>query len=249
LSNWRTGGFSSRAQHHGVTLQYLSQLLLTPWFSLFFVRMVNRLQHFAWAASFFFLSLISWGGVRLSSPGTSGTNWPIVPVPHVRWVWSILWNENCQKTPNYSEKTCPSVTLSTTNPTWPESGSDPDSRSEKLATELWHGPGGKLNIERKLLLWLCKRCNIARLWLSLGLNEWLTITLLNSLAFIATNGTGRQVIMSDEKVIWIRHCRLFQSSILPELQNGHLQKQVENWMIIEAWVATSLNSLIAVRFP
>jgi hypothetical protein len=33
-------------------------------------------------------------------------------------VWSIWWNENWQGKPKYSDKTCPSATLSTTNPTW-----------------------------------------------------------------------------------------------------------------------------------
>jgi hypothetical protein len=34
----------------------------------------------------------------------------------------------------YSEKTCPSVTLSTTNPTWPDPGSNPGRRDGKPAT-------------------------------------------------------------------------------------------------------------------
>jgi hypothetical protein len=34
----------------------------------------------------------------------------------------------------YSEKTCPSATSSTTNPTWPEPGSNPGRRSVKSAT-------------------------------------------------------------------------------------------------------------------
>jgi hypothetical protein len=35
--------------------------------------------------------------------------------------------------PKYSEKTCPSATLSTTNPTWPEPGSNPGRRGGKPA--------------------------------------------------------------------------------------------------------------------
>jgi hypothetical protein len=31
--------------------------------------------------------------------------------------WSNLWNEDWQGKPKYSKKTCPSTTLSTTNPT------------------------------------------------------------------------------------------------------------------------------------
>jgi hypothetical protein len=32
----------------------------------------------------FFLNLVSWGGLRLSSLGTPATNWPTVPVPDDR---------------------------------------------------------------------------------------------------------------------------------------------------------------------
>jgi hypothetical protein len=37
----------------------------------------------------------------------------------LRW-WRNWWNENWQGKPRYSEKTCPSANLSTTNPTWPD---------------------------------------------------------------------------------------------------------------------------------
>jgi hypothetical protein len=62
-----------------------------------------------------------WGGVRLSLLGMSANIWPIVPARDGRWwwVWSSRWNENWRGKPKYSEKTCPSATLSTTNPTWP----------------------------------------------------------------------------------------------------------------------------------
>jgi hypothetical protein len=33
---------------------------------------------------FSFLFFVSWGGVRLSPPGTPATNWPIVPTPDER---------------------------------------------------------------------------------------------------------------------------------------------------------------------
>jgi hypothetical protein len=38
--------------------------------------------------------------------------------------------------PKYSEKTCPSATLSTTHPTWPDPGSNPGRRGGKPATNL-----------------------------------------------------------------------------------------------------------------
>jgi hypothetical protein len=38
------------------------------------------------------------------------------------WWWWSWWNENWQGKPKFSGKTCPSATLSTTNPTWPDPG-------------------------------------------------------------------------------------------------------------------------------
>jgi hypothetical protein len=80
--------------------------------------------------------LVFWGGVRLSLLGTSANIWPVVPAPDDRWwrVWSSRWNEDWQGKPKYSEKTCPSATLSTTNPTYPDLGSNPCRRGGKPAT-------------------------------------------------------------------------------------------------------------------
>jgi hypothetical protein len=75
--------------------------------------------------------LVSSGGVRLNSLGTSATSLPTVTALDDRWAWSIWWNENWQGKPKYSEKTCPNVTLSITNPTWFNMGSNFVRRSEK----------------------------------------------------------------------------------------------------------------------
>jgi hypothetical protein len=74
-------------------------------------------------------------GLELS-PLYCGHFWPIVPAPDDRWgwLWSNWWNEDWQGKPKYSEKTCPSATLSTRNPTWPDLGSNPDRRGWKPAT-------------------------------------------------------------------------------------------------------------------
>jgi hypothetical protein len=81
------------------------------------------------------MRLVYGGGVRLSSLGTSVTIWPIVPGPDDRrWLlWSSRWNENWQGKPKYSEKTCSSATLFTTNPTWSDLGSNPGRRGGKPA--------------------------------------------------------------------------------------------------------------------
>jgi hypothetical protein len=74
--------------------------------------------------------------VRLSPIGTSVTNWRLVPASDDRWwwMWSSLWNEDWQGKPKYSEKICPSTTLSTTNPTWLDLRSNPGRRGGKPAT-------------------------------------------------------------------------------------------------------------------
>jgi hypothetical protein len=70
------------------------------------------------------------------SPLYCGHFWPIVSAPDDRWgwLWSNWWNEDWQGKPKYSEKTCPSATLSTTNSTWPDPGSNPGRRGGKPAT-------------------------------------------------------------------------------------------------------------------
>jgi hypothetical protein len=82
----------------------------------------------------YFFFYVSWGVVRLSPLGTSATKWPIAPTPDDRWVWSSGWYENWQGKPKYSEKTCPSATLSTTNPTWSDLDSNPGRCGGKSAT-------------------------------------------------------------------------------------------------------------------
>jgi hypothetical protein len=87
-------------------------------------------NHFTlYSLSFFF----GWG--ETESTWYVGHCWPIVPAPENRWwLWSSWWNEDWQGKPKYSEKTCPSATLSTTNPSWPDLGSNSGRRSWKPAT-------------------------------------------------------------------------------------------------------------------
>jgi hypothetical protein len=90
---------------------------------------VNPLKMWCSHVSF----LISLNGVRLSPLGTSATNWSIAPAPDDRWwVWSSRWNENWQRKPKYSEETY--RTWFTTNPTWPDLGSNPGRRCGRPAT-------------------------------------------------------------------------------------------------------------------
>jgi hypothetical protein len=82
----------------------------------------------------FFFSFSGWG--ETESTWYVGHCWPIVPAPDDRWwwLWSSWWNEGWQGKPKYSEKTCPSATLSTTNPTWPGLGSNPGRRGGNPAS-------------------------------------------------------------------------------------------------------------------
>jgi hypothetical protein len=59
------------------------------------------------------------GGVQLGPLVVSAIHLPIVPAPddYEDGVW---WNYDLRGKPKYSEKTCPSATLSTTNLTWPD---------------------------------------------------------------------------------------------------------------------------------
>jgi hypothetical protein len=81
-----------------------------------------------------FLSFLG-SGMRLSPLGTSATNWSIVPAPDDRWwwLWSSWWDQNWQGKLKYLEKTCPSATLSTTDLTWPDLGSNRGRRSGNMA--------------------------------------------------------------------------------------------------------------------
>jgi hypothetical protein len=91
-----------------------------------------------WLVQMLFLStfFFKWGGTK--SARYCGNFWPIVQAPDERWgwLWSNWWNEDWQGKPKYSEKTCPSATLSTTNPTWLDPGSNPGLRGGKPATFL-----------------------------------------------------------------------------------------------------------------
>jgi hypothetical protein len=98
-------------------------------------------NHYVWH---FLLFLVGWEWVFWSC----GHYWSIVPVPEDRWWWLLRnwWNEGWQGKPKYSEETCPSATLFTTNPTWLDPGLNPGRRCGKPATthlsygaaHVWH---------------------------------------------------------------------------------------------------------------
>jgi hypothetical protein len=69
------------------------------------------------AVTYFFLIDIVGGGVQLGPLGTAVTNRPIVPAPGGYDDGKIGGMMTGRRKPKYSEKTCPSAALSTTNPT------------------------------------------------------------------------------------------------------------------------------------
>jgi hypothetical protein len=69
------------------------------------------------------VTLFSFGG----GGGEVSPGWYMMSVEH-----SVELER--QGNPKYSEKTCPSATLSTTNPTWPDLGSNPGRHGGKLTT-------------------------------------------------------------------------------------------------------------------
>jgi hypothetical protein len=65
----------------------------------------------------FFLIRIVGGGVQAGSTRHVGHWMAYCTCPGWLWICSCWWNEDWQGKPKYSEKTCPSATWSTTNPT------------------------------------------------------------------------------------------------------------------------------------
>jgi hypothetical protein len=73
----------------------------------------------------FFLIRVVGGGVQTGSTPHVGHWMAYCTCLGWLWWWRIWWNEDWQGKPKYSEKTCPSPTLPTTNPTWQDPGREP----------------------------------------------------------------------------------------------------------------------------
>jgi hypothetical protein len=91
-------------------------------------------MHFSPVSCFVFFFFNLCGGTL----GTAATHSPIVPAPDDRlgWLWRNWWNKDWQRKPKYSEKPCPSSTLSTTSPTFLYQVLNPGRRGGKPATDL-----------------------------------------------------------------------------------------------------------------
>jgi hypothetical protein len=118
--------FSNSAHDNGIAWQVTSEMNYFKFSNLFMLVLAM------FTLVSFSLLLV---GVALG-PLSCGHFWPIVPDPDDRWglLWKNWWNEDWQEKPKYSEKTWTSATLSTTDPTWPDPGSNPGRRGGKPAT-------------------------------------------------------------------------------------------------------------------
>jgi hypothetical protein len=95
----------------------------------------SRYTDWAIPFSFFFNLCIVGGGAQTGFTRHRGHLLSYCAYPGWLWGWIIIrWNEDWQGKPKYSEKTCPSATFSTTNPTWRDPGSNPGRRGGKPAT-------------------------------------------------------------------------------------------------------------------
>jgi hypothetical protein len=95
----------------------------------------HKLINYNYVDGEFVLLRIVEGGVQTGSTRHRGHLLSYCACPGWLWRWRIIqWNEDWQGKQKYSEKTCPSATLSTTNPTWPDPGLNPCRRGGKPAT-------------------------------------------------------------------------------------------------------------------
>jgi hypothetical protein len=94
---------------------------------------MNNISNSGYSSLFFLIRIVG-RGVQAGSTLHVGHWMAYCTCPGWLWLWRNWWNEDWQGKPKYSEKTCPSATLSTTNPTCPDPGSNPGRRGRKQAT-------------------------------------------------------------------------------------------------------------------
>jgi hypothetical protein len=114
---------------------------------------------------FFFIRMVA-GGVQAGSTRHVG-HWMAYCTCPGLWWWRIWWDVDWQGKPKYSEKTCPSATLSTRNRTWPDPGSNPGRRGGKPANNRF-SYGAAITLLCLWLQWLrLARVKESDLWLVL----------------------------------------------------------------------------------
>jgi hypothetical protein len=175
--------------------------------------------------AFFFIA----SGVGLG-PLYCGHFWSIVPAPDDRWgwLWSYWWNEDWQGKPKYSEKTCPS-----TNPNWPDPGSNPGRSGGKPATNrLSYGAAtccwltfqpSYFVVHYSLRVFHCKEINSKWFTHVQGIAKWWYIHHLVS-----------EEEMSAQSVFWKRNILLYHSMLVSDL--GHIQQSEQEPVKNKPWI-------------
>jgi hypothetical protein len=79
----------------------------------------------------FFFNFLRWG--ETESTWYVGHYWPYCSSPGLYMMMSVKQLVEWELVGEYSEKTCPNATLSTTNPTWPDLGSNPRGRGGRTS--------------------------------------------------------------------------------------------------------------------
>jgi hypothetical protein len=108
---------------------------------------------------------LSAGGNDFCSPNDKLVTWHIYVLcktvyctcPGWLW-WRIWWNKDWQGKLTYSEKTWVSVTLSTTNPTWPNTSANPGRCGGKPATNRFSYSAANRGENMYLNVWSTMRC-------------------------------------------------------------------------------------------
>jgi hypothetical protein len=114
---------------HSSSLHYLLHIIYTRASHSGVGKLSKSFSFFPW----------SWGGS--STQAWMPTYVSILRIPKMIWAWraTVEWYIDRGK-PKTRRRTCPSATLSTTNPTWIDPDANPDLRGETPATnDLSHG--------------------------------------------------------------------------------------------------------------
>jgi hypothetical protein len=94
--------------------------------------------------------------------------------PDDRLIWSIWWSKEWQEKPKYSEETCTSTILSTTNPTLFDLSSNPGRRCRKPATDWFsYGTDFRTELQYSVHCWALDVGSCVRRWMTnFSLSWW-----------------------------------------------------------------------------
>jgi hypothetical protein len=116
VSKWRHVGHTSDYDQQTFTPDFYISFFLLLFLTSF--NIIHKRQDTYWISPSLSFFLVGWDlRHQVLRPLLA---YCTAPYDRWGWLWSNWWNENWQGKPKYSEKTCPSAILSTTNSTWPD---------------------------------------------------------------------------------------------------------------------------------